>query len=123
MLFIEWLGKNLLGIVALIGALFAPIVTIFQILRTTKVQLKQIRPQLVSHECRVCGMDIYTYFNEDNRTSEPACVYLASDNSRICMFDPGDRDDEKQQMVARRMKEINNEQCYLSAWGSKIAKI
>ncbi len=119
MSFLDWLGKNLLGVVALFSAVTAPIVTVIQIWRTSKVQMKQIRPQVISHGCRVSNLDVYTYFDEKNKISEPACVFLSSDGK--CLFEPKDRhDDQKLQDFSQRMLAINKNKCYLSIWGRKI---
>jgi hypothetical protein len=112
---LTWLEDNLLGLVALIGAIVAPTVTLVQARLSTKVQLQQIRPEIVTHGCRVSGLPVYTYVDENNKMSEPACVYLASDGSRKCKFEPPAEE-------ARRMLEINCSQCYLSLWGDKTSR-
>jgi len=112
---LTWLGDHLLGLVGLIGAVASPTVTAIQMWLSTKVQLRQIRPEIVTHGCRVSGLTVYTYIDENNKMSEPACVYLASDGSRKCKFEPSSEE-------ARRMLAINRSKCYLSLWGDKTSR-
>ena len=112
---LTWLGDHLLGLVALTGAIATPTVAIIQARLSAKVQLRQVRPEIVTHGCRVSGLTVYTYFEENNKMSEPACAYLASDGSRKCKFEPPAEE-------ARRMLEINCSQCYLALWGDKVSE-
>lgn len=120
----SWLKLNLLGLVALITA---PIVTIYQIWRTSKVQMKQIRPEVVTHGCRVGQLDVYTYFDENNKMSEPVCPHLAADKSQRCKFDPQqhevlwEKEHEKKWKKEEAIKilETNGGKCYLMLWGYK----
>lgn len=119
MTFLSWLGDHLLGVVALFSAVVAPVVTIFQIWRTSKVQMKQIRPDVTAHGCRISGLQIYTYFDENNKLAEPACVFLSPDGSHECLFEIEGCVKEEDKKWAERMLQINNGKCYLSLWGQK----
>lgn len=81
--------------------------------------MRQIKPQVVAHGCRVCGLQVYTFFNEDNKMSEPVCVYLASDKSRDCRFNPQTHNKEDDKIQGQEMLKINNNKCYFSLWGDK----
>jgi hypothetical protein len=72
------------AVVAIIGM----VTNCIQALSTAWVQSRQIRPTpMTSHRCRICRLDVYTYFDEDNRIRGPLCAYLAKDGTGNCQFD------------------------------------
>ena len=120
--FWNWLEANWLGLTGLAGAVLGPTVAILLAWFNSRVLIRQIRPQVVAHGCRVSELDMYTYFDEGNKSSEPACVYLASDGSRDCRFDPQTHRAPGTQEKAKKMLEINGGKCYLALWGEKVSR-
>ena len=49
---------------------------------TYKSQIRQIRPKVITHGCRVSGLQVYTFFDKENKMSEPVCVYLDPNRPR-----------------------------------------
>lgn len=126
MSFLDWLGTNLVGLfgllVGLVTTTVSSIVMALQVWRTTQVQMKQIRPAVSEHRCRVCDLGVYTYFDENNKLSEPACVYLALDESGDCRFNPENRDKEADREQAKRMLAIDSGKCYLGLKAPNVLK-
>jgi hypothetical protein len=111
----DWLTDNLIYLIA-----FASVISNgFQYWLKYKTEMKQIRPQVVAHGCRVCGLQVYTLLDNDNKMSEPVCVYLAPDKSRDCKFNPGTHTKKEDVYQAQEMLRINNNKCYFSVWGDK----
>lgn len=51
-----------------------------------KLQQKKNLPEIKTHGCRIMDKDVYTYFDPDNNSSEPACPYLSKGGE--CNFNP-----------------------------------
>lgn len=100
----EWLPW-IIAIISGVGAILASLVSLV-------VGRKQIRPEITDHECRVSGLDVYTYFDEKNELSLPGCPYLSADGARNCAF-PADNEKTK------KMLEVNEGKCYLAIWSEK----
>jgi len=95
-----------------------------------RLQQKKNRPEIKTHGCRIMDRDVYTYFDPDNDSSEPACPYLSKEGE--CKFDPNlqnskqnvewDNDghikifgiDEKKYIL-----EVNKNKCYFTLWNQK----
>lgn len=52
------------------------------------LQRKKNRPKIVPHGCRILGQDVYTYFDPDNNSSEPACSYLSDQKEGDVSLNP-----------------------------------
>lgn len=79
-----------------------------------KIEKKKIRPQVTAHGCRIYGKQVYTYFDENNKISRPACPFMAKDGSNKCNYEIKDSDQDKEDK--ERILEINKGICYLSLW-------
>lgn len=75
------------------------------------IQKLKNRPQITTHRCRISDLDVYTYFDSKNKSSNPACPYLSPKGN--CQFKPaGEKKEEKEQML-----EIQGSRCYfISCW-------
>jgi hypothetical protein len=72
------------------------------------IQKLKNRPQITPHGCRVSGLDVYTYFDSENQSSNPACPYLSPEGN--CQFKPSD---EK----TKEMLKSQKDKCYfISCW-------
>ncbi|MBU1131325.1 hypothetical protein KJ840_04285 [Patescibacteria group bacterium] len=78
------------------------------------VEKKKIRPQITTHGCRISDLSVYTYFNENNKTSAPACPFISKDGQDKCNYIIEENDDKKDRK--EEMLKINNNICYLSRW-------
>ncbi len=122
MTFWDWLTPNFAGVVGLLATVLSAGVAALQVWRKTQVELKQIRPEVVTHGCRIWGEAVYTYFDENKRVIGPACVYLAKDGSLDCKFDPASHQGDTDKRNAEQRLAINEGKCYLALWGPKPAR-
>ena len=96
-----------------------------------QLQRKKNRPEVKTHRCRIMDGDIYTYFDPDNDSSEPACPYLSKGGE--CKFNPSEQnskqsiewDDSGHVKVwsiaeKKHMLKVNNNKCYIALWNQKI---
>lgn len=75
------------------------------------IQKLKNRPQITTHGCRISDLDVYTYFDSKNKSSNPACPYLSLEGK--CQFKPFDEKKEEKE----KMLEIQNNKCYfISCW-------
>lgn len=113
--FLNWIERNWGHIIGFFGIILTAATSIYQINRTAKVQIKQIRPAITHHECRVCWLGIYTFFDENNKLSDPGCAYL-SKKTKKCMFNPENLKESDKKNQAKEILEINENKCYFSNW-------
>lgn len=98
-----------------------------------KLQQKKNRPEIKTHGCRIMDRDVYTYFDPDNNSSEPACPYLSEGGQ--CNFNPTkdnsklntEWDDKGHIKIfgveeKKHILKINNNKCYLALWNQKTKK-
>lgn len=109
---------------------FPPLITgIFGLIAGIYIQRKKNRPEVVTHGCRILGQDVYTYFDPDNNTSEPACPYLLKGGK--CDFKPTDKNSKPKTEWGEGgvrfwsvkdkedMLRANDNECYLALWSQK----
>jgi hypothetical protein len=123
----------------IVPALAVVVVGIITAVLTWAVQRHRIRPELITHNCRISGIDVYTYFDSKNKPIDPLCVYLSREGKHKCMFDPDMLTERSAQKVllasendsrnldaaksasAKRL-DLNAKQCYMTGWGRNVGR-
>ena len=97
-----------LVIITMLGSAF--ISSIAGLIIAFKVEKKKIRPQITPHECRISNLQVYTYFDENNKLSAPICPYISRNGKNKCCCAIKDDDEKKDEK--KKMLKINNNICY-----------
>ena len=108
---------EILGIIAVSS--ITGLVTLLAAIRTGKVELKKRKPETITHHCRVADLDVYTFIKGDKKQTPPLCAYLDPSNYVTCCFDPDHHYTEAVKPDALRLKEINQNQCYIARFNEK----
>lgn len=109
---------NWLFIIMLLGG-SGVISAVVTLIVSFSIEKKKNRPDVISHCCRICNLDVYTCYDEKNKMSTPSCVHLSPSDSQSCLFPiTGEENGEKQDK--KRMSRNNKGKCYLVAWARKI---
>jgi len=110
---LEILGT--LAVAAIGGA-----VTLVAAILAGKVELKKRKPETITHQCRLSSQDVYTFIKGDKKQTPPLCAYLDPSDYVTCRLDPENHSAEDSSKVnALKMKEINQDQCYIARFNEK----
>ena len=87
------------------------------------IQKLKNRPRVITHNCRISGKDVYTYFDSSNKSSRPSCPFLSisgdcdflksKEYPRTLMISPTTAMDIGE---AERLLKLHEGKCYLVQW-------
>ena len=69
------------------------------------VELKKRTPEALSHRCRLCQLDVYTFIKVDKKQTPPMCPYLDASDFKSCRYTPGES-------TAVAMQKVSEGRCY-----------
>jgi hypothetical protein len=108
---------EILGTIAI--SAITGLVTLVVAIRAGKIELKKRSPETIAHNCRLIDIQVYTFIKGDKKQTPPLCPYLDPSSYLTCSFDPEFHSDQYLKMKAKRMKEINQNQCYIARFNEK----
>jgi len=109
---------EILGTLAV--ASIAGAATLLGAIRAGKVELKKRKPETITHRCRLADLDVYTFIKGDKKQTPPLCAYLDHSDDITCCFNPEFHRTPVFEEDARRMKEINENRCYIARFNDKF---
>jgi len=119
-----WKEESQMNALEILGQLAVSLVggavTLLVAIRTGKVELKKRKPETIMHQCRLAHHNIYTFIKGDKKQTPPLCAYLDPSDYMTCHFDPEYHHTEDLKTDALRMKEINQNQCYIARFNEKF---
>ncbi|MFH1822515.1 MAG: hypothetical protein ABH830_02325 [Patescibacteria group bacterium] len=80
------------------------------------IQLLRNRPKITTHNCRISGKDVYTYFGSDNKPSRPACPYLINGRCGFLAVVSNLNLPDSEKLVIQKITAFQNQKCYLAEW-------
>lgn len=102
--------------VQFIAALFGSLVTggaaVAVAVLTGIVKLKKRTPETLTHRCRLCQLDVYTFIKVDKKQTPPLCPYLDASDFKSCRYTP-------QESTAVAMQKVNEGRCYIALFTEK----
>lgn len=98
----------------------AGVVALLTAIRAGKVELKKRKPETITHRCRLADFDVYTFIKGDKKQTPPLCPYLNPSDYIACCFEPEHHCTESVKTDVLRMKEINQNQCYIARFNGKF---
>jgi hypothetical protein len=78
----------LAAIVGVLSAFVTGALQVWAAVRAGIIELKKRKPEVVTHQCRIAELDVYTYITGRRKHTPPPCPYLDVSDYETCRFDP-----------------------------------